>query len=506
MSDNTYQPAKLPPHDIEAEEAVIASLLVDVDGTIIAAVAPILQGPDFYRQKNGWIFQTCISLWERNETINEVMVGHELARRDRLEEIGGLAYLSRLVTELPTPIGAEHYARIVKRDAIYRAILCETKRLEGVANAGNGALAALFEDWSQTGENLRAAAMPVLGRANRCAVIEGVAFSEPVGEAPHAVDGIAPRPGFTLFAGVGESFKSWIAVEAALSVAAGTTFLGRFPVEQGPSVVFDQQVDDGEVKRRCQKLAAGGARDLTTLPFAAVVDAGLNLNNASDVAAVIDIINERGAIFAVFDAAADFFAGMDLMSDREVRLATDTFKRIGRETGAAILAIHHWRKSSKEGSNTPEERLFGSVYWRNNSDSYLALQLHGVDRVLAVHGKARRRTRLDPFLIVCDGAQDDPHLRLRYAGEAGESVDKQDAAEGWVLRTLAESGPMKRPELLGAAESAKVASKRTIENALGSLVGSGLVDKASKPGEPHGVMYYWLEGEAPAWTATEPLL
>jgi replicative DNA helicase len=125
---------RLPPHDIEAEEAVIASLLVDSEA--VYKVAAILQPDDFFREKNAWAYEACLALWERNETINEVTVDHELARRDRLEQIGGLAYLSRLVTELPTPIGVEHYAGIVKRDAVYRRLIEAASRITQMAYSG----------------------------------------------------------------------------------------------------------------------------------------------------------------------------------------------------------------------------------------------------------------------------------------------------------------------------------------------------------------------------------
>ncbi len=125
---------RLPPHDIEAEEAVIASLLVDSEA--VYRVAAILHAEDFFREKNAWAYEACVSLWERNEAVNQVTVAHELARRDRLEELGGLAYLSRLVTELPTPIGVEHYARIVKRDAIYRRLIESSSRIAQMAYDG----------------------------------------------------------------------------------------------------------------------------------------------------------------------------------------------------------------------------------------------------------------------------------------------------------------------------------------------------------------------------------
>ena len=112
---------KLPPHDIEAEEAIVASLMVDPEA--VYKIAPVLKADDFFREKNAWAFEACLALWERNQSINQITVSHELARRGRLEEIGGAAYLSRLVTDLPTSVGVEHYAGLVQRDSSYRKLI-----------------------------------------------------------------------------------------------------------------------------------------------------------------------------------------------------------------------------------------------------------------------------------------------------------------------------------------------------------------------------------------------
>ena len=112
---------RLPPHDVEAEEAVVAALLVDHEA--VFHVAPILKAQDFFREKNGWIYEACLSLWDRDEAINQITVAHELARRERLEEVGGQTYLADTIRRLPTSIGIEFYAQIVKRDATYRALI-----------------------------------------------------------------------------------------------------------------------------------------------------------------------------------------------------------------------------------------------------------------------------------------------------------------------------------------------------------------------------------------------
>ncbi len=112
---------QLPPHDIQAEESVLASLIVDPEA--VNNVAAILSSRDFFRETNAWAFEACIALWERHENINQVTLAHELDRRGRLEDVGGLTYLSELVLNLPTPVGVENFAEIVKRDSAYRQMI-----------------------------------------------------------------------------------------------------------------------------------------------------------------------------------------------------------------------------------------------------------------------------------------------------------------------------------------------------------------------------------------------
>ena len=112
---------RLPPHDIEAEEAVIASLMVDPQAML--AVQGIVKAADFFREKHGWVYDACLALWNRDEVVNQITVAHELASRDRLEEVGGQVFLADVIRRLPTSLGAEFYARIVKRDSTYRGLI-----------------------------------------------------------------------------------------------------------------------------------------------------------------------------------------------------------------------------------------------------------------------------------------------------------------------------------------------------------------------------------------------
>ena len=121
---------KLPPHNIEAEEAVIGSLLVAPDAILNTAV--FLKPESFYREKNRWLYEACLSLYERNEAINQITVAQELSRQGKLEEIGGVAYLSHLVSVLPTSVHVEYYARIVQRLALMRKLIVAAGQIAAI--------------------------------------------------------------------------------------------------------------------------------------------------------------------------------------------------------------------------------------------------------------------------------------------------------------------------------------------------------------------------------------
>ncbi len=130
------------PFDPEAEEAVLASLMVDEDA--IFKVHNLIRPQDFLREQNRWVFEACLALWERSEAIDQLTVSHELARQGRLEDAGGPATLSRMIEELPTAVVVEHYARIVQRDATYRQLIGATRQIAEMAYEGGPQLESVL--------------------------------------------------------------------------------------------------------------------------------------------------------------------------------------------------------------------------------------------------------------------------------------------------------------------------------------------------------------------------
>jgi len=121
---------KLPPHDIAAEEAVIGSLLID--GTAIYDIATILQKGDFYHAPLQILYDACLGLYQRSEAINQITVAQEMDRQGKLESCGGVAYLSHLISILPTSLDILEYAQIVNRLSISRRLINASQQISAI--------------------------------------------------------------------------------------------------------------------------------------------------------------------------------------------------------------------------------------------------------------------------------------------------------------------------------------------------------------------------------------
>lgn len=112
---------KIPPQNLEAEQSVLGSMLLAPDA--IMRAAEMLEETDFYRDAHRVVFRAILNLYERNEAVDIVTVGDELASGKALDQVGGRAYLSELANAVPTAANVEYYARIVEEKALLRSLI-----------------------------------------------------------------------------------------------------------------------------------------------------------------------------------------------------------------------------------------------------------------------------------------------------------------------------------------------------------------------------------------------
>lgn len=120
-SEPRATPAKAIPANLEAEQAVLGSLLIDPDA--IVKIASFLRPKDFYRERHAWLYEAMFTLHERHEPLDFITVVDELERRGQLEEIGGPAFIADLISTTPTAMYVDYYARIVERTAVLRRLI-----------------------------------------------------------------------------------------------------------------------------------------------------------------------------------------------------------------------------------------------------------------------------------------------------------------------------------------------------------------------------------------------
>ena len=118
---------KLLPHDTEAEESVLGSILID--GECLTRLAPLLKQGDFYRERNQLCFDAAMSLFQRDQAVDQITLAGELSRTEKLDLVGGMAYLSHLVSITPTSVHAEDYAQVVSRTSNMRRLIDAGNRI-----------------------------------------------------------------------------------------------------------------------------------------------------------------------------------------------------------------------------------------------------------------------------------------------------------------------------------------------------------------------------------------
>jgi replicative DNA helicase len=112
---------RVPPHNVEAEESVLGSMLLSKDA--IAEVLELLREDDFYRPAHRTVFRSILELYGHGDAVDAVTVQEELRRNGSLADIGGAPFLHTLVASVPTAANAGYYARIVKEAGVLRRLI-----------------------------------------------------------------------------------------------------------------------------------------------------------------------------------------------------------------------------------------------------------------------------------------------------------------------------------------------------------------------------------------------
>jgi replicative DNA helicase len=150
-----YLPQKSIPSNLEAEEAVLGSLIIDPDA--LAKVSTMLRPEDFFSEKNGMIYRVISGIGNQSDPVDYLTVVDRLEEEGLLGEVGGAAYITSLIDATPTAMHVESYAGIVEKNATLRRLISAAGQIATLA----------FEDNQDIDEVVDRAEQLIFGVAER---------------------------------------------------------------------------------------------------------------------------------------------------------------------------------------------------------------------------------------------------------------------------------------------------------------------------------------------------
>ncbi|MGB3959515.1 MAG: replicative DNA helicase, partial [bacterium] len=138
---------RVPPFSLEAEQSVLGAMFLEREAVLVAA--EILQPEDFYRDAHRYIFEAILELEEKGRPADLVTVTETLRQQGRLEDVGGLAYVTTLAQSVPTAANVEYYARIVEEKSILRRLIREATRIVQNSYEATDEAAAILDEAEQ---------------------------------------------------------------------------------------------------------------------------------------------------------------------------------------------------------------------------------------------------------------------------------------------------------------------------------------------------------------------
>lgn len=112
---------RVPPQNIEAEQSVLGAMLIDKEA--IARATEILSSEDFYREAHRVIFNAIMELYNKNEAVDMITLTDVLRRDGKLEDVGGIAYVTSLANAVPTAANVKYHAEIVAEKSVLRQLI-----------------------------------------------------------------------------------------------------------------------------------------------------------------------------------------------------------------------------------------------------------------------------------------------------------------------------------------------------------------------------------------------
>jgi len=370
----------MPPQNLEAEMAVLGSMLLEEEA--LASAAELLEEQAFYKEAHRKIFSAIIALYTNNVAVDLVTLSDELKKRNTLEEIGGPSYLATLTSLVPTAANVEHYCRIVKEKAILRSLI----------RAATHITRGCYEEADKADVLLDQAEQRIFEIASKKITREAVPVKELIKSSIETIDALYQRKGF--ITGIPTGFTELDQMLAGLQpsdfiVVAGRPAMGKSSfamtltehvalVEKVPVAIFSLEMSKEHLVQRmlCShaRINAHHVRSgmLSTSDWPKLTQAAGKLSEApifiEDSPGGLTILELRAKarrLKARHDIGLVILDYLQLMEEpsrsenrqQEVALISRNLKALARELNIPVLSVSQLSRAPEQRGEASRPRL-----------------------------------------------------------------------------------------------------------------------------------------------------
>src|SRR3712207_6362495 len=120
-------PFKVMPHNVEAEQSVLGSMIIDK--TSIAQALEVLSREDFYKESHQTLFDTILDLYQKDVAVDLVTITENLQAKEKLESAGGITYISQICSSVISTANLQSYIKIVKEKSVLRKLIKASSKI-----------------------------------------------------------------------------------------------------------------------------------------------------------------------------------------------------------------------------------------------------------------------------------------------------------------------------------------------------------------------------------------
>lgn len=445
---NTGLPEAKTPHSLEAEKAVLSSILLE-PRLALGLAADKLDTPHFFLPAHRTIFASMFHLWSSGKSVDLVTLTENLLAIGKMEHIGGPAYLAELQMYLPTGRNIAQYVDILLEKRAQRKLLelgeelCREVRSGGdihelidlarnrIAGIGTGKAQGKLpplDDMSQLiGENLPATP-------------------------PELVKGILHQGSKLIIGGTSKGMKTWTLTDLAVSVATGTDWWGCDTV-QGKVCYINFEIQRPFFARRFAEICR--AKGVTPAPgmFQCWTLRGLVDGIEKMAEDIIARLLEQNYSLIIFDPIYKALGNRDENKAGDVASMLNELEAIAVKTGAAIAFGAHFSKGNQAAKDTMD-RIGGSGVFARDPDAIITMTPHSLEEHFTINTTLRNFPPQSPFVIRWgfpifrrDDAADPEDLKQPKDKKKEERPGTDYTAEQ-IIEALQECGNSRKPSEL----------------------------------------------------------